>query len=111
MNKSVKADEWATLYGEWQKSGETQRVFCKRKGISFSSFKNRHRSMRRKVNGVGIDRQILPVRVIADQAAASEFSPDVFLQFPNGLCLRFVVGTCVGYIASLVEAMGGSKPC
>ena len=34
----TKAEKWKEKYSEWRKSGESQRAYCRRNGISFSTF-------------------------------------------------------------------------
>ncbi len=37
-DRSQKAREWSAIFLEWRKSGESQRGYCRRTGLSISAF-------------------------------------------------------------------------
>ena len=39
-----------SLYSDWKASGVTQAAYCKREGISYSRFKNKHQKQRREAS-------------------------------------------------------------
>ena len=49
QNRQKKAREWSDIFSDWQKSGESQRGYCRRKGISLSAFGYWHRKLERDI--------------------------------------------------------------
>ena len=47
QNQRKKAREWSGIFADWQKSGESQRGYCRRKEISLSAFGYWHRKLKR----------------------------------------------------------------
>ena len=47
QNKQRKAREWNDIFSDWQKSGESQRGYCRRMGVSLSAFGYWHRKLER----------------------------------------------------------------
>jgi hypothetical protein len=37
-NRERNRSEWAKVFSEWEESGDSQRGYCRRKGISYSGF-------------------------------------------------------------------------
>ena len=118
MSNKYTNNEWNALMREWESSGETRNAFCRRKGIKFVSFRNRRyelmREARRDSEGPSQTEspgKLLPVRVAEAPVAPPAPIPDLFLQFPSGVCLRFVVGTSVDYLSRLSFAMVGRSAC
>jgi len=97
---------------EWERSGQTQEAFCRRKGIKFVTFKNhRYDLMRETREQTDSPGKLLPVRIPELPVTAPAPDPDLFLQFPSGACLRFVVGTSVDYVSRLTLAMASRRTC
>jgi len=42
--------EWADIFADWRKSGESQRGYCRNEGISFSSFSYWRRKLEKQSN-------------------------------------------------------------
>lgn len=106
MKQPSTAHNWNALMKEWERSGETQEAFCRRKGIKFITFRNRRYELMRDAKQTNLPGQLLPVRIAEATVASPVSEPDLFLQFPGGACLRFVVGTSVDYLSRLTVAMG-----
>jgi hypothetical protein len=47
QNKRKKAAEWSDIFSEWRRSGESQRGYCRGKGISISAFGYWYRKLER----------------------------------------------------------------
>lgn len=99
---------------EWERSGETQTVFCLRQGIKLKLFRNhRYEIMKKARQGLAqAPSNLLPVHVVpAKPSTPILTSPELFLQFPNGMCLRFSAGTPVDYVSGLSLAMMPRRVC
>ena len=51
QRENTKEADWAKVFADWRKSDESQRGYCRRKGISFSAFGY----WRRKIERQGAD--------------------------------------------------------
>lgn len=111
MVKTPTRSEWNALIEEWERGNETQAAFCRRQGLSYMTFRNRRHDLMHKSRRQPKPPVMLPVQVVETQAPSSDLTPDLFLQFPNGACLRFVAGTSVAYLSSLVEAIVVRRAC
>ena len=104
--------EWESLFDEWERSTETQGAFCRRSGINLAGFKNRRHVLKMNRQQFAAPKQMLPVQIaVTPTPALAESAPELFLQLPNGACLRFVTGTSVAYVSSLVEAIVVRHAC
>ena len=65
--------EWAVILADWQKSGETQRGYCRRNDIKFTSFHYWRNKQRRK----GRDNSLVKVSSRAKPVAVSGNAPTV----------------------------------
>jgi hypothetical protein len=45
QNQNQKVRVWNDIFSEWRRSGESQRGYCRRKGISISAFNYWHRKL------------------------------------------------------------------
>jgi hypothetical protein len=111
MIKTHTRSEWNALIEEWERGTETQAAFCRRRGVEYATFRNRRYEFMQKSRREPKLPVMLPVQIVETQAPSSDPTPDLFLQFPNGACLRFVTGTSAAYVSSLVEAIVVRHAC
>jgi hypothetical protein len=58
QNRGKKAREWSDIFSDWRRSGESQRGYCRDKGISISAFGYWHRKLERD----GVEQSFVKVR-------------------------------------------------
>lgn len=110
VNNRTKS-EWSALFEEWERSGETQTAFCRRRDIKYINFRNRRYEQMKKARPASASSIMLPVKIKATPTPPLSPAPELFLQLPNGACLRFVTGTSVAYVSSLVAAIVSERGC
>ena len=111
MVKTPTRSEWNELIEEWERGTETQAAFCRRHNLSYMTFRNRRHDLMQKSRRQSKSPVMLPVQITETPKPASESAQELFLQLPNGACLRFVAGTSVAYLSSLVEAIVVRRAC
>ena len=108
-----------SLVARWQESGETQRRYCDRHGISLSTFSYwRSRIAREKAAGTpttGVaDRSIAPFRevVITDVPERSALEPragwSAEIELPNGAVVRIRNEADAQTITTILKAAAGA---
>ena len=60
--------EWRAIFSVWRESGESQRAFCRREGISISSFGYWHRKLKEDSG----KQQIVKIHGLASLPTSSE---------------------------------------
>ena len=60
-NQSKKTLEWRDIFMEWRKSGESQRGYCRRKGISISAFGYWYR----KLESEGSEQSLVKIEAVS----------------------------------------------
>jgi len=112
MVKRLTASEWTRIFEGWERSGQTQGAYCNDHGIRLNAFKNRrYEQMKKSRQSSPNTAVMLPVKVTTTLSLPTAPAPELFLQLPNGACLRFVTGTSVAYVSSLVEAIVEGRGC
>lgn len=78
MQRVERRRQWARRIEEWKSGGLTQRVYCKRQGISYATFKGWRGRLRPESNKRVEPARFVPVRVVGghDSAAAISRHPD-----------------------------------
>ena len=110
-NKRTRS-EWNSLIEEWERGNETQAAFCRRHNLGYMTFRNRRHDLMQNARRQSTSPVMLPVQIVETSSPVSDrVAPELFLQFPNGACLRFVTGTSVAYVSSLVEAIVVRHAC
>ena len=46
QNRRRNAQEWSDIFSDWRRSGESQREYCRREGVSISAFGYWHRKLK-----------------------------------------------------------------
>lgn len=95
-----KREDWAEIAEAWEKSGETQRSFAARRGISLGALQSWVYRRRRQR---GRRAQLVEVRVAPPLAS----TVPVELRLPNGVSLRLAPDTEPVWAAALVRALLG----
>lgn len=102
----VREPDWAKLSKEWEISGLRQRDFCELAGVSYTAFMHKRGLLRKaerqaaRLFPVLTDRKqasdFIPVSVEPEesertvpQTATSSSSPDLVVELPFGVVLRF----------------------
>jgi hypothetical protein len=62
------AQEWSGIFSDWRRSGESQRGYCIREGISISAFGYWHRKLKKDV----AEQQIAKISSLAVHPTARE---------------------------------------
>lgn len=60
-NRGRGQSEWAEVFTEWENSGESQRGYCRRKGISYSGFTY----WRKKLDADHNEKSLVQVRTLS----------------------------------------------
>ncbi len=68
QNRRRNAQEWITLFSDWRRSGESQRGYCRRQGISISAFGY----WRMKLKKDSEERQIVKISSLASLPATGQ---------------------------------------
>jgi transposase-like protein len=92
--------DWERIVAEFQRSGATQGVYCRRRGVALSTLQYWIRKLRNTHAGPEV--RLLPVRVehAADRAIEARV---------GDVALRFEAGTSPAYIAAVLQAL--RAPC
>lgn len=112
--KHVKLDPTTlqALYDEWARSGESQRAFLKRKGLTFSVFNNNYGVIKsRKLKTKQASPSLLPVHVAHAPMQASPRVSKLLLQLPGGTSLHFTTDVPAQYVGSLLSVMESRPAC
>ena len=102
MSTTSKTAYWNSLSDEWKASGETQKNFCKRKGISYGQFVA---CRTRLLTTQGKSRkQLREVSVIKEVALPK--TAGVQLSLPNGVKLNIISGASLETISHVLNSLG-----
>lgn len=100
------------LYDEWAQSGEPQRAFLKRKGLTFSVFNNNYGVIKSsKFKAKPAKPSLLPVHVAHMPVQASPMASKLLVQLPSGTSLHFTTDVPAQYIGSLLSVMESRPTC
>ena len=84
MNKKI--DDWRSIFADQEASGESQKAYCRAKGIAYSTFsywrrklKNRQRPLE-SGNHAPLVRHSLPKALLADSR--------ITVQWPDGMTVK-----------------------
>lgn len=97
------AAEWQQLIGEWQVSGQSQRVFCEQRGLSLQTFTSWKHKLNN--NGRGSVCQLVPVDVVA----CADHTGTVEVLLTNGRVLRVAGGCEAAVLSRLAAALEGGS--
>ena len=91
---------WREAVAEWEKSGQSVRAFCSRRGLQEASFYGWHRTLRvrdRQRSAARRGPRLVPLRVV----------PDAVLEvvLPMGLVVRVPAGAEASAVAKLITAL------
>ena len=109
-NKSNDIDFWKNHIAAWKKSGLSQKAYCEREQIGFSSFKNQKnaftdRQEKKFVNFIRVNPDIPPMK-----AAIIESSSQFEIVLPNGIQV-VVSSPFESHQLKLVLQVAGSVQC
>lgn len=100
------------LYNEWAQSGEPQRAFLKRKGLTFSVFNNNYGIIKsRKSKTKSLKPSLLPVHVTHVPAQANLKVSKLLVQLPSGTSLHFTTDVPAQYMGNLLSVMESRPVC
>lgn len=107
-------EQLQALYDEWKQSGERQELFLKRRQLDSSTFSNAYYLLNtgsRKHKKHEDPLRMLPVDLQGQSHEVLPALTDMTLEFSNGACLRFSVGTSIAYLTQLVDAVQARQAC
>lgn len=114
MNKQDRTAHWQSLSDEWQASGEPQKKFCQRKGISYSQFVVWRSRILAAEGKARTQLQTVKIKhsTISPNHASSVRSvePGVLLILPNGIKISVSSNTQITTIKTVFAALGVT-PC
>ena len=127
MDDRAKKDFWIKMVADYELSGQTQREFSEKRGISIYQLRYWVYSLRSEARPLTTKAEreaavitakskealkrthFLPVEVVASPAlsarAATTVPAILEVAFPGGASLRFPVGTDTDYVKKLISAM------
>ena len=99
MNRAQRAQQWAKHVDGWQASALTQREYCERKSISFSTFKRWRRQLGKTQSKHTAATRWVPVKVeahtAAREAATRTSAQRAHLNSVRGVEVRLISGRSV----------------
>lgn len=74
LSRKEDSTKWAHLYREWKGNGQKQRAFCEEKGISYWTFKDQIKILRRKgeLKSAAKMGEFVPVKIKAEADTADK---------------------------------------
>jgi len=108
------AEEWLELIAEFERGDLTQKEFCAKNDLHYSTFQYwLYRKSKTRSKTLGIlskpSPKFLPIEVVASPAPkTARVAREQWLEavLPSGVTLRFAVGTDLRYLAALLGAIG-----
>lgn len=89
--------DWEQFSKDWERSGLTQKEFCKQRGLRLSDFSNKRSQLKKRKMELsgrsGKESDFWPVAVetqaIKPTSVASPVLPEIEVELPFGVLLRF----------------------
>ena len=107
-------DEWPKLVAEFEASGLQQKEFAAKHDLSLGTLqywlykKRKKRGLRPSDLAAESAGAFLPLEVVASPAPQARDGQHIEVALPQGLLLRFPVGTDAGYVAHLLSTLAAA---
>ena len=102
-NQARSSSEWRQIVSEFHSSGETQKAFAPRHGVTAAALQYWILKLRKE--GASAKRKTFVEVAVAPKAAQIE------LELGHGRALRFETGTDVAYVTRLADSIIASASC
>jgi len=90
--------QWQKIYEEWKSSGQTQREYCKTRGISFGIFKN-------QAHKLGLSARGSKFKAIEIGNPKEEISPYCEIKFEGGNQIVIESRESLVYLKQLIRSV------
>lgn len=111
------AQAWAEMMSAWARSGLSQKAFCRKRGIPFSTFqywryqrKVRENGETRSPEPVSVPPPFLPVKVIQSQPVVETPEQALTVLLPSGYRIEVGTGFDPGMLRKIIDTLE-SRPC
>ena len=106
-SKNLKIDrpQWFNLVAEHEKSGLSQREFCKQKNIVLSQFSYYRGVANKSTSAQPMSNFLVPVKIAAEAAAPAVITTEIKLVLPNGFQCAFASTVDPAYMKRLIQVL------